>query len=249
MKVGVTLSGGFVKALAHVGFLKALDEAKIKIAAISGASSGSLVAALYAFGISPDQMFEMSKELSWKKIARPSLKGGLFRLDGLKDLIIEITGEANLEDLKIPTAISVVNLRTLKPQFLTKGLLADCIVASCSIPPLFAPWKIGNDWFVDGGVRNCLPAEFPKSHGCKINLCSNVNTASEEFDPYSLKDVSIRIGLAQIMENQERRKHYCDKLVNHKLKGSAYDFESVEEFFKSGYENGKRAIEEIAQWL
>jgi NTE family protein len=249
MKIGITLSGGFVKSLAHAGLLKAIDEYGLEIGAISGASSGSLIAALYAFGISPDELLDISRDLNWRKLAKPYLKGGLFKLDGLKNLLIDITGNINLEDLKIPIAISVVNLRTLKPQFFTEGPLADCVIASCPIPPLFAPWKIGEDYFVDGGIRNCLPAEFPKAAGCEINICSNVNVASEEFDPQSLKDVSIRVGIAQIIENQEKREYYCDKLIDHKLTGSAYDFEMVEEFFRKGYENGLKIAKEIKSWL
>ncbi len=245
MKLGVALSGGFVKSLAHAGLLKAIDEAGLTVHAISGASSGSIVAALYAAGIKPDEMLEISKSLSWRKVAKPSLKGGIFSLEGLYDILMELLGELNVEELKIPFAATVVDIKTLKPKFLKEGRVADCVVASCSIPPLFSPWRVGSSYYVDGGIRNCLPSEFPLAMGCDVTLCSNVNVAPEDFDPKSLKDVSMRVGIAQLLENIEKREAYCDKLVNHSLRGSAYSFELSEEFFEVGYRNGLKSVEEI----
>ena len=58
MKIGVALSGGGIRGLAHAGVLKALEESKIKIDVIGGTSAGSMVASLYAMGYKPDEIFE-----------------------------------------------------------------------------------------------------------------------------------------------------------------------------------------------
>lgn len=249
MKIGVTLSGGFVQGVAHAGLLKALEFKGISPSFIAGSSAGAVIGALYAAGYSPEEIKELAANLSWRDLVKPTFKGGVFSLSGLRDRLLQLIGDADFKDLKIPFGLTVVNLKTLKPEFVTEGKVVDYVVASCSIPPLFAPYKIGKNYYVDGGIRNCLPAEMPKVFGCTVNICSNVNLVSEEFDPSSMIDVAIRISLAGVIENQEKRHGYCDILVNHKIDGSLFDFKSVEIFFESGYKNGLRAIEDLESWL
>ena len=61
MKLGVALSGGGIRGIAHAGALKALEENEIKIDIIGGTSSGSLVASLYAMGYSPYYIYVLFK--------------------------------------------------------------------------------------------------------------------------------------------------------------------------------------------
>ena len=61
MKIGLALSGGGIRGIAHAGVLKALEENDIKIDIIGGTSSGSLVATLYALGYSPSYIFSITK--------------------------------------------------------------------------------------------------------------------------------------------------------------------------------------------
>jgi len=243
MKVGVTLSGGFVKGVAHAGFLKALEFKGVSPSFVSGTSAGALVGALYCAGYSPDEIREFALSLSWKDIVRPSLKGGLFSLSGLKKKLVDLIGDLTFSELKIPFGLTVVNLRTLKLEFVTEGKVVDYVVASCSIPPLFTPYKVGNNYYIDGGIRNSMPAEIVKAYGCKINICSNVNVPQRGFDHESLVDVTTRVILASVLENQERRCGYCDILVNHNIEGSIFDFGKVDEFFERGFKEGLSALE------
>ena len=247
-KIGVTLSGGFVKGAAHIGFLKALEYKGLSPSFIAGASAGALVGFLYACGIPLEKMEEIGRELSWKKLATPSLKGGLFKLDGLHRILTELTGNPDLKELKIPFALTVVNLKTLKVEVKREGPAVDFVVASCSVPPLFSPWKVGNEHYVDGGVRNCLPAEVTKSSGVDLNICSNVNTYSglENYDPQSITNVTVRASLANVIENQSWRLNYCDIIVNHPIPYSPFDFSRIEETVEAGF---KGTVEEIEKWL
>jgi NTE family protein len=249
MKIGVTLSGGFVKGVAHAGLLKALEFKGISPSFIAGSSAGAVIGALYAAGYSPEEIKELAANLSWRDLVKPTFKGGVFSLSGLRDRLLQLVGDVDFKDLKIPFGLTVVNLKNLKPEFITEGKVVDYIVASCSISPLFAPYKIGKNYYADGGIRNCLPAEMPKVFGCTVNICSNVNLVSEKFNPSSMIDIAVRISLAGVIENQEKRYGYCDILVNHKIDGSLFDFDSVEIFFESGYKNGLRAIEDLESWL
>ena len=61
MKIGLCLSGGGIKGAAHIGVIKALEEENIKFDCVSGTSSGSIVASLYAMGYTPEDMLELFK--------------------------------------------------------------------------------------------------------------------------------------------------------------------------------------------
>ena len=62
MKIGLVFSGGGVRALAHAGLLKALEEKGLRPSIISGTSGGALIGGLYACGIAPDDMLSFFKE-------------------------------------------------------------------------------------------------------------------------------------------------------------------------------------------
>jgi NTE family protein len=244
MRVGVTLSGGFVRGIAHGGFLKALEYKGIVPSFVAGSSAGALVGALYCAGYSPDEILSLAKSYSWRNLASLSLKGGLFKLDGLYQELVKLVGKIDLSELKIPFGLTVVNLKTLKLEFKLKGELPALVVASCSIPPLFSPWEVEGKLYADGGLRNCLPAELAKAHGVEINLCSNVNVPSRDFNPDSILEVSLRASLAGVIENQERRLSYCDIIVNHYISQSPFSFKGIEESFNTAYRETLRVLEE-----
>jgi len=248
MKVGATLSGGFLRGAAHIGFLKALEYKGYPPSFVCGASAGAVVGVLYCAGYSPDQILEIAKSTSWRKLASPSFKGGLFKLDGLYKELLNLIGDADIKELKIPFGLTVVNLRTLKTEFKTEGPAAALAVASCSIPPTFAPWKVGREYYIDGGIRNCLPAEMAKAAGVELNFCSNANTLTEDYSPTSLTGVALRCSLAGVLENQSWRLGYCDIIVNHSLPLNAFDFEKVEEIAQAGYRETLKVVKESKKW-
>lgn len=129
MELGLSLSGGGVKGAAHVGVLKALEEENIKIDAIAGTSSGSIVATLYAVGFSADEIYNIFKKyckkikyVDWKNILK--LIGGLILkheiiIDGLNSgkeiekLINSVCKEKNvynISNIKMPLIIPTVDL-------------------------------------------------------------------------------------------------------------------------------------------
>src|SRR3954463_6162072 len=64
-KIGVALSGGGAKGLAHIGILKAIDSAGLKVDYITGTSMGSIIGGLYAAGYSADTIEIMARKIDW----------------------------------------------------------------------------------------------------------------------------------------------------------------------------------------
>lgn len=127
---GLCLSGGGIKAAAHIGAIKALEEENIKFDCVSGASSGSIVATMYALGYTSDEMWKMFKEYApkikyfeWKRIVK--LLSGLIckrriTIDGLnsgkviENIIEEICSKSrvnNINQIKMPLLIPMVGLQ------------------------------------------------------------------------------------------------------------------------------------------
>ena len=127
---GLSLSGGGIKAAAHIGALKAFEEEKIKFDCVSGASSGSIIATMYALGYSSDEMWKLFKKyykkikyVEWKQVIKMIL-GLLFTrrlvIDGLNSgkviekIINEICKKSyveNINEIKMPLMISMVDLQ------------------------------------------------------------------------------------------------------------------------------------------
>lgn len=128
---GLCLSGGGIKAAAHIGALKAFEEQEIKFDCVSGASSGSIIATMYALGITSEEMWEMFKQFApkikyyqWRQILK-LIAGLIFKreivIDGLnsgkimENIIQDICNKrqiGNINQIKMPLMISMVDMKT-----------------------------------------------------------------------------------------------------------------------------------------
>ena len=160
-KIGLVLSSGGFKGLAHIGVLKALEENNIKISAIAGCSMGAIIGAYYAAGKTPEEIEEFSVKQTFRSVLNFSIsKLGLDKLTKMKELIEEFTGVTKFRQLKIPLYINATNITQKKEVVFHHGELFRAIRASIAIPGIFAPLKIRNDYYVDGGVLNNLPVSI-----------------------------------------------------------------------------------------
>ncbi len=129
MKLGLSLAGGGIKGVSHIGAIKALKEVNIKFDYISGTSSGSIIATLYACGFSTEEMYDIfkrySKEINYidsinvKKAIKGIFTGKGFNIDGLNSgrkiskLVNEVCGKkgiTNINQIKMPLLIPAVNI-------------------------------------------------------------------------------------------------------------------------------------------
>ncbi len=129
MKLGLSLSGGGIKGVCHIGAIKALEEANIKFDYISGTSSGSIVATLYACGFTTDEIYDIfkkyAKELKYIdsknvfKLIKNIFIGKGFNIDGLNrgskiyKLVNEVCqkkGISNINQIRMPLLIPAVNI-------------------------------------------------------------------------------------------------------------------------------------------
>ena len=159
-KIGLVLSGGGVKGVAHIGVIQALLERNIKPTVISGASAGAIVGALYANGTSPADMVMFFKDTPLFKYTHFSInKPGLLDTDKYFSSFQKYFPIDTFEALEKQLFVATTNLQTGEPHIFNEGELLRTVLASAALPPVFSPVEIGGELHADGGIMNNFPVE------------------------------------------------------------------------------------------
>jgi NTE family protein len=237
MTLGVVLSGGGARGVAHLGILKALDEMGVHFSMVSGTSAGSIVGALYAYGYKPDEIFSIIKTLSIFKSVRPAWTwAGLLRMDGLRDLLLKHLPENDFASLKLPLTVAATEIRKGRIEYFDKGELVPAILSSCSIPAVFNPMSFNGGLYVDGGLFDNLPVR-PIRDKCDKIVGLHCNHISQDFDPNSLRTVVERSLLMAINANTLISKGQCDVFIEppHLSRFGSFDIGKAQEIFDLSY--------------
>ncbi len=245
-EIGLVLSGGGARGVAHIGVIQALEEKGMRFSLVSGTSAGSVVGALYAHGYSPQEIFEIIKQISIFKSVRPAWTwSGLLRMDGLEELLKKYLPENNFSSLNKPLTIAATEIKKGEIAYFTEGELIPAIMASCCIPAVFNPIHLGGSLYVDGGLLDNLPVA-PIRHKCEIVVGSHCNRVSTTFDATNVKVVIERSLLIAIGANTMHSKSMCDIVVEPPGldKFGSFDIGKAKEIFEIGYKFTKANIHE-----
>ncbi len=238
MKTGLVLSGGGARGIAHIGVLQALEEMNVPLHALSGTSSGSIVAALYCAGFKPPEILKIFKTNRFYKLIWPALKSsGLLNMKKLGRILLQYFPEDNFEALRIPLYVTTTNIRTGEAVVFHHGPLIRTLLASSAIPVVFHPVDIDGDDYVDGGIVNNLPVE-PLRKQCDLLIGSHSNAVDENYQTGGFRSVMERSFLIAINCNVLSRKKYCDVLFEPpQLKHyRVFDFSKSDIIYKIGYD-------------
>lgn len=248
-RLGVALSGGGARGFAHVGALKALEEAGMKPDVIGGVSAGAVAAVMYAAGVPLDEMLSLFTSTKFTDFARPSLihGDGMFSLMRFKQFIEEATGIDRLENLRIPTYVGVTDLDHGEPAEFHEGPLGERVVASCSIPIVFSPVEIDGIHYVDGGVLRNLPAWIIREK-CETLIGINVSPLRTFEYRKSFLDIGMRTYNLMAKANQQQDMDICDHVIitPELIHYQVFNLKDIHKAYLSGYAAAHRAIR---QWL
>lgn len=184
VKLGLALSGGGARGLAHVGVLKVLEAEGISVSCIGGTSMGGVVAAAYACGIPVSEIEALAMRLTSRRelvrlVDLSPQRRGLLQGDKIRDMLAGLFIERCFEDLCIPLALPSVDLVSGREVVFTSGLVFPAVLATIAVPGLFQPVEIGACRLVDGGVLNNLPVDRVRALGADVVIAVNA-----QFDPY-----------------------------------------------------------------
>ncbi|WP_018133098.1 patatin-like phospholipase family protein [Effusibacillus pohliae] len=272
LPVGLALAGGGVSGAAAVGVIKALEEAGFAITQIAGSSSGAMVAALYAYGFSPEKMKRIMPRFTkrhldydWKAILakillrRPHLDGWI-KGTRLRLLVEELTDGQPLSAFRMACGIVATDLRDGQPVvFANKPVpgyrteseltIGQAVQASCAIPVIFQPVRWQRYILADGGVSLNCPVRVVRALGAKRVIAVDTVTAFANADVGDLRSaLSIFAHVINLnLRDQMAYEHQHADLSLHPHVGyvGALDFHKVAQCVEAGYCYTRERIDQI----
>jgi len=177
-RIGLALGSGSARGLAHLGVIRALEEAGIKIGFVAGTSIGALIGAAYASGrldsmVSTFQKFNWMKTAAFFDVVFP--KSGL--IDGAKvgELVRTHIDSEVIESLPIPFCAVATDIQTGDEVVICQGDVIEAVRASISVPGIFTPVRSNGRLLVDGGLVNPVPVSVARTMGADIVIAVDLN--------------------------------------------------------------------------
>jgi NTE family protein len=262
--VGLALSSGGARGMAHIGVLRVLEREGIPIDTLAGTSIGALIGGLYAAGYSIDNIDRFALHFQNKLKLRDGLldlnlppRNGLIRGRRLRNYLEQVFEGITFEELKIPFYVVATDVLSGEEVVFEKGSLADAVRASASIIGLFSPYHFNDRYLVDGGAVNPLPISVLAEKGTDIILASRAIPSLEgerQGGQTSRRWKSLNnilgtfLNYQSIMEREiiKTRLNPVDVLIHpHVEVYTAMDYHQAADFIRLGEEAAEQAIDEI----
>jgi NTE family protein len=241
MKIGLALSGGGARGIAHIGVIKAMEELGVRPDVISGTSAGSIVGVLYSSGMKPDDIFDVVSHLSiFRSVKMAWAWSGLLKMEGLQALLTKYVPDNTFESLKIPLTVAATEIRLGEIRYFSSGELAPAVISSCSIPGIFDPVHFNEHLYVDGGLLDNLPTR-PIRDKCDFLIGSHCNHLTVDYDEHSLRAVIERSMLITVSANTQASRMLCDLVIEppHMARFTVFEMAKAKEIYDAGYKYTK----------
>lgn len=275
-KVGLALGGGGARGCAHVGAIRALQEAGIPIDCVAGSSMGALVGGFYATG-HLQKLENYLQKIKWNDVLSqfdPTvMNSGMFKGEKITRLISQFIDNQSFEDCQVPYIAVATDLNSGQEVWLKKGKIASAIRASISLPGIFTIIKINGKYLIDGGIVNPLPVNAVRSMGAEFVIAIDLNKEyirekvkkrhsfkTKKWDFNNLirskypNMIDVLSGSVFLMQGRITEKNLeinpADVLINMKLKStSLLDFHESSSLIQEGYRQMKKQIPAIKRLL
>lgn len=245
-KIGVALSGGGTKGIAHAGVLKFLHEKNIYPSVISCASAGAIVAALYGIGKTPGDILDFFKSIfffKWKHFVfnRP----GFINSDAFKTYFNPIFKDARIKDLSVKTYIVSTDLVSGDTRvFDDNTKVIDAVIASSAFPGITTPYPVDEILYSDGGILNNFPADIIIGKCDKlIGVYVSPQQILERNQLNSIKSITVRAFDLLSYRIEQPKFAYCDWFICPQKLSAYSTFENkrsrMDEIFEIGYNEAR----------
>lgn len=249
--VGLALSGGAARGMAHIGVLRALEENAIPVDAIAGASAGALVGGLYAAGLSISQLEAMARKFRWRHVSRFSFSRlGLQSNARMENFLRDNVPVTRFEELQIPFAALATDLETGEVVVMRdEGDLALAIRASVCLPGFYVPVRDGKGrLLVDGGLVANLPISYTRDLGADIVIAVDVGADGAKFmdRPRTALGVLTQVFVAVERVVSQQQASTADFMIIPRVGHIRWDeTRRASELLKIGYEATLNSIDQI----
>lgn len=175
--VGLALGSGSARGWAHIGVIQELEAMGIRPQVVAGTSIGALVGAVYVAG-QLSEFSEWVQQLTPKNIFSLmdlTLSGGVVKGEKLFGHFMEKHDNPDIESLSQRYVSVATEMKTGREIWITRGPVLSAARASCALPGLFSPVKLGDRWMLDGGLVNPVPVSACRAMGAEVIIAVNLN--------------------------------------------------------------------------
>ena len=211
-RVGLILSGGSARGIAHVGILDVFEAYRIPISFILAASYGSIVGGYYVYGYTPSEIYRMMKEFKLRYVldlCKPW--NGILSAEKTLSMFEKDLQGTTIESLNVPLSILAADIVSGEMVLIEQGSLSEAMLASLSFPGLYEPFKSHNRLFIDGGILNRMLANVARTKGADIVIYCDVSiftTLRQKTLPRNLYSALLRhVAKNRQTRVKERKRH------------------------------------------
>lgn len=247
VKVAVVLGGGAAKGFAHVGVLKILEANRVPVHMVVGTSVGSLVGSLYAYGYPAYDLQKIAMGLEKGELADLTVPdNGFVKGEKLEAYVNRMVRDTTMERLRIPFYAVATDIGSGEETVFGKGNTGSAVRASCAIPGIFRPVRIGERTYVDGGLVSPVAVDAARGMGANVVIAVDITGGVAGVTPEGTLDTifqSINVMYSKIAESQLSR---ADVVIHPKVGHIASgDFTKRHEAILEGEKAAQEALPRI----
>jgi len=252
LRIGLALGGGFARGIAHVGVLRVFERYRIPVHCIAGVSAGSMVAAAYASGTSPDEIGNIGCSMRFADIARWSIcRMGFAGSERMEKFLQKLLKCFRFEKMRVPAGVLATDLSTGEPViFQREGDVVLPIRASCSYPGLFQPVQYGERLLVDGAMSMEVPAHLARALGANYVISVQLPMQGPAMAPRNMFQVVNRCFQIMQRQTEQRWRKESDLTIVPDVHGIPWDgFSNGIQLIDAGEKAAMAALPEIERAL
>lgn len=250
--LAIVFGSGSAKGFAHIGVIKAFEEAGIEPNLIIGTSAGALVGGLWAAGYNATMMEDYATKVKEADIIDlgTTSKRGIVSGDTFQNYLNTLTKKRTIEQLNTRFTAVTTSFKSGDPYLFNDGDLAFAIRASCSIPGVFNPAKLNGTEYVDGGLVSPVPVKVAKDLGASFVIAVDVNRAPLNTQPVGIFEQIMHSFDVMGRSLAKLEAAQADILIQPNMSGIAgTDFNSRSQAIQLGYVAAKRLMPVIIDKL
>ena len=179
-KIALVLGAGASRGFTHIGAIKILEANRVPIHLIVGTSAGSFIGCLYAYGFNAFQLQSLSFSMEKGDIVDLTMPDkGFIKGEKLESYVNHLVNNTPIEKMRIPFYAVTTDIQSGEEVVFASGNTGMAVRASCSIPGIFQPVKIGERCYVDGGLVSPVAVDYARKMGADLVIAVDISAVAD----------------------------------------------------------------------
>jgi NTE family protein len=245
--LGLVLCGGSARAYAHIGVLKALEQAGIYPDFIVASSMGAIVGMLYAAGYSPDDIQMLIHAIpleSYFDIVIPT-NGGLINTAKFRATLRKLTGKLDISETAIPIIVTTEDLKSRQQIWLAEGPFDRVMMGAFAMPMIFEPQPLIEFDLIDAGATIIAPVEPALRISDRLIISTAFYDRTMNFsNPITVLNRAVDIGKTRAgMREIENSRAF---VIRNDVENLSYmQFSDPDTIISKGEQSAQKALEKL----